>query len=181
MYYMHLKNDSKLFSGVFVFPLIIAAVIILGAHRPSGVPLGIRALGWMTPLLARAAPRRAAAADWSRTSGAWSLHPSVLIGTGLLGALYFWGIGPLRRRHDLGPPAEPLAGRLVLRRPLLVLLLSLNGPMHDLSDYYLFSAHMVQHLLLTLRVPAAADRRDSGLAARAAAPARRLCARSRGS
>jgi cytochrome c oxidase subunit 4 len=28
MYYMHLKNDSKLFSGVFVFPLIIAAIII---------------------------------------------------------------------------------------------------------------------------------------------------------
>ena len=38
---------------------------------------------------------------------AWSLHPSVLIGTGLLGALYFWGIGPLRRRHNLGPPAAP--------------------------------------------------------------------------
>jgi cytochrome c oxidase subunit 4 len=30
MYYMHLKNDSKLFSGVFVFPITIAAVIILG-------------------------------------------------------------------------------------------------------------------------------------------------------
>src|SRR5918996_3844367 len=29
MYYMHLKNDSKLFSGVFVFPLIIAAIVIL--------------------------------------------------------------------------------------------------------------------------------------------------------
>ena len=29
MYYMHLKNDSKLFSGVFVFPIIIAAVVIL--------------------------------------------------------------------------------------------------------------------------------------------------------
>ena len=29
MYYMHLKTDSKLFSGVFVFPLIIAAVVIL--------------------------------------------------------------------------------------------------------------------------------------------------------
>ena len=29
MYYMHLKNDSKLFSGVFVFPLLIAAIIIL--------------------------------------------------------------------------------------------------------------------------------------------------------
>jgi putative membrane protein len=30
---------------------------------------------------------------------------------------------------------------------------SLNGWLHDLSDYYLFSAHMVQHLLLTLLVP----------------------------
>ncbi|MBA3316965.1 MAG: cytochrome C oxidase subunit IV family protein [Gemmatimonadales bacterium] len=29
MYYMHLKNDSKLFSGVFVFPLLIAAIVIL--------------------------------------------------------------------------------------------------------------------------------------------------------
>jgi cytochrome c oxidase subunit IV len=29
MYYMHLKNDSKLFSGVFVFPLTIAAIVIL--------------------------------------------------------------------------------------------------------------------------------------------------------
>jgi hypothetical protein len=26
---MHLKQDSRLFSGVFVFPLIIATVIIL--------------------------------------------------------------------------------------------------------------------------------------------------------
>src|SRR5919201_1686409 len=36
---------------------------------------------------------------------------------------------------------------------LLVLLLAVNGPLHDLSDAYLFSAHMVQHLLLTLVVP----------------------------
>ena len=34
-----------------------------------------------------------------------------------------------------------------------MLLASLNGPMHDLSDYYLFSVHMVQHLLLTLLFP----------------------------
>lgn len=82
----------------------------------------------------------------------WSLHPSVLLGTGLLGALYFLGIGPLRRRYALGPPvpgwrvASFCAG-------LAVLLLSLNGPMHDLSDYYLFSVHMLQHLLLTLLLP----------------------------
>lgn len=29
MFYMHLKQDNKLFSGLFVFPLTIAAVIIL--------------------------------------------------------------------------------------------------------------------------------------------------------
>lgn len=29
MYYMHLKQDSKLFSSLFVFPLIIAAVVIV--------------------------------------------------------------------------------------------------------------------------------------------------------
>jgi hypothetical protein len=28
MFYMHLKQDHRLFSGVFVFPLIIATVII---------------------------------------------------------------------------------------------------------------------------------------------------------
>jgi putative membrane protein len=34
-----------------------------------------------------------------------------------------------------------------------VIFASLNGPLHDLSDDYLFSAHMVQHLLLTLAMP----------------------------
>lgn len=82
----------------------------------------------------------------------WSLHPSVLIGTALLAALYFWGIGPARRRWSLGPPAG--AWRiLAFVLSTVVLLVSLNGPIHDLSDYYLFWVHMVQHLLLTLVWP----------------------------
>ena len=85
--------------------------------------------------------------EWS-----WSLHPSVLIGTGLLGALYFYGIGSLRRRHGLGPPASPWQ-ILSFCAALLVLVVALNGPIHDLSDYYLFSVHMVQHLVLTLLFP----------------------------
>jgi cytochrome c oxidase subunit IV len=28
MFYMHLKSDSKLFTGVFVFPLTIAAIVV---------------------------------------------------------------------------------------------------------------------------------------------------------
>ena len=82
----------------------------------------------------------------------WSLHPSVLIGTALLAALYVWGIGPARRRWSLGPPAG--AWRiLAFVLSTVVLLVSLNGPIHDLSDYYLFWVHMVQHLLLTLVWP----------------------------
>lgn len=36
---------------------------------------------------------------------------------------------------------------------LLSVFASLNGPLHDLSDTFLFSAHMVQHLVLTLLFP----------------------------
>ena len=82
----------------------------------------------------------------------WALHPSVLIGTGILGALYVWGIGPLRRRQGWGPPV-PAWRVACFVMGLLVLLGSLNGPIHDLSDYYLFSVHMAQHLLLTLVLP----------------------------
>lgn len=82
----------------------------------------------------------------------WSLHPSVIAGTVLLGALYFWGIGPARRRWSLGPPA-PAWRVACFTLGLVVILVSLNGPIHDLSDYYLFVIHMVQHLLLTLVLP----------------------------
>ena len=66
--------------------------------------------------------------------------------------MYFYGIGPYRRRRGLGPPATP--GQILsFCTALIVLLVSLNGPVHDLSDYYLFSVHMVQHLVLTLVFP----------------------------
>ncbi len=81
----------------------------------------------------------------------WGLHPSVLLGTGLLGALYFYGIGPWRRRQGLPPAPRWKVASFVAA--LVVLLGALNGPVHDLSDYYLFSVHMAQHLLLTLLFP----------------------------
>lgn len=82
---------------------------------------------------------------------AWSLHPSVLVGTGLLGALYVYGIGPWRRARGL--PSPPAWKAACFFGALALLLLALNGPIHDLSDYYLFSVHMAQHLLLTLLFP----------------------------
>lgn len=83
---------------------------------------------------------------------ALSLHASMLVGTAILGALYFWGITAARRRWSLGPPATPLQ-MASFTAALLVLLVSLNGPIHDLSDYYLFLVHMLQHLLLTMVFP----------------------------
>src|SRR5438477_8679294 len=73
----------------------------------------------------------------------WSIHPSVAAGLVLLGGLYVY-LGGLTsaRRH-----VASFFGALV------VLFLALNGPLHNLSDKYLFSAHMAQHLLLTLVFP----------------------------
>lgn len=82
----------------------------------------------------------------------WSIHPSVVIGVVLLGALYLWGIGPLRRSRALEPPTERWRV-LCFIAGLAVLLGSLNGPIHDLSDSYLFWVHMAQHLLLTMLLP----------------------------
>ena len=76
----------------------------------------------------------------------WSIHPSTVIGIASLGAIYLWLAYRARRDPTVGEKLFFFAG-------LLVMFSSLNGPIHDLSDYYLFSAHMVQHLLLTLLMP----------------------------
>ena len=76
---------------------------------------------------------------WNR----WDLHPSVVAGLALLGGLYVYlgGLGSPRRH------VASFAGALA------VLFVALNGPLHNLSDTYLFSAHMAQHLVLTLVFP----------------------------
>jgi putative membrane protein len=61
-----------------------------------------------------------------------------------------------RAHSDSHSPPPGVAGhprRSLFYAGLAVLFLSLNGWLHDLSDYYLFSAHMVQHLILTMLVP----------------------------
>jgi putative membrane protein len=85
----------------------------------------------------------------------FTVHWSTVIGLILLGALYHW-----RARQDPGADALPhesstptTAQRALFHSGLVLIFLSLNGWIHDLSDYYLFSAHMVQHLVLTLVAP----------------------------
>ena len=86
----------------------------------------------------------------------WTIHWSTVIGLSALGALYVWGARHLRERAVAAGTEPPLLRRsqqVAFFSGLLVIFLSLNGPLHDLSDTYLFSAHMVQHLLLSLAVP----------------------------
>ncbi len=81
----------------------------------------------------------------------WSIHPSVLAGVIALAGLYWYAVGPLRRRRQA--PATPPWRIACFGAGLGVLLASLNGPVHDLSDSYLFWVHMGQHLLLTMVFP----------------------------
>jgi putative membrane protein len=79
---------------------------------------------------------------WQLLTTAWDLEPSVLLGcAGLLGAYAL----ALRGRFTMSTPLFALG--------VLVLLLALVSPIDTIGDAYLFSAHMLQHLLLVLVVP----------------------------
>jgi putative membrane protein len=85
------------------------------------------------------------------SQGGFTVHGSTVTGIAALGVLWLaraWSQarGPEPRRPTALQSTAFGAG-------LVVLFLALNGPLHDISDYYLFSGHMVQHLVLTIAVP----------------------------
>jgi len=79
----------------------------------------------------------------------FTVHWSTVIGLAGLGALYHWRA----RQAPAGRETPTTTQRATFFSALALIFLSLNGWVHDLSDYYLFSAHMVQHLVLTLVAP----------------------------
>ena len=78
--------------------------------------------------------------------GLTDVHPDVVAGVGVLAGAWV-GAWIAKGQRPRTMEAVALAGALV------AVLAVLNGPIHELSDRYLFSAHMVQHLVLTLIVP----------------------------
>ncbi|MSQ21727.1 MAG: cytochrome c oxidase assembly protein [Dehalococcoidia bacterium] len=82
----------------------------------------------------------------------WHFHPDIVLGMLLLEGLYLLGIGPLRKRFALASSVETRHVAL-FSLGMLVLYAALTGPIHELADNFLFSAHMVQHLLMILLVP----------------------------
>lgn len=82
--------------------------------------------------------------DWRN----WENHNSTIIGLGVLALLYLWAIGPYRSRAGIVERVSPWR-IAAFAAGILTGYFALNGPIHDLSDYYLFHIHMVQHLMLT--------------------------------
>jgi putative membrane protein len=82
----------------------------------------------------------------------WHWEPSVVLGSLLLGGGYLYTIGWGRPRFY---GAEPLSRWRIAAflGGLGMLFLALASPLDALSDRYLLSAHMVQHLIMTLVMP----------------------------
>jgi putative membrane protein len=81
----------------------------------------------------------------------WSWDPAILLGIAALGAGYYAAVGPLRVRYQLG---EPATRRQVISFAAGVALLALTlfPPLDALGRTTLFSAHMVQLMLLCTAV-----------------------------
>lgn len=73
---------------------------------------------------------------------AWDFEPSVIIGCFALFLAYLWMV----RFRMNGKTAFFASG-------VLLMLLTLIGPLDFLGDGYMFSAHMLEHILLELAVP----------------------------
>jgi len=83
---------------------------------------------------------------------AWTLDPTLIVGLLLLIGGYFYAIGPARSRWCL---AEPVSRAQVTWFVLgwLTLALALLSPLDTLGDDYLFSAHMIQHMMIAVVAP----------------------------
>ena len=82
----------------------------------------------------------------------WHAHPEALIGLALLQGGYMLGVGPLRERYNLADAVEPRQ-IATFTAGVLVIYVALLSPIHVLSDNFLFSVHMTQHVLLSLVAP----------------------------
>jgi len=81
----------------------------------------------------------------------WNWDPSIVIGAALIVGLYLYAIGPLCKRHHFEPASKGQIFAFLLSVGLMFL--ALVSPLDELGDSYLFSAHMVQHLFLTIVGP----------------------------
>src|SRR5579863_6327697 len=82
----------------------------------------------------------------------WNWQPSITLGTIAIIGLYLYGVGPLRVKYQLADTVE-IWQVVSFILGVNIIFLSLFSALDTLGDDYLFSAHMVQHLLLTMVGP----------------------------
>ncbi len=76
----------------------------------------------------------------------WRLDPTILLPLALYAGVYLWRFGQVRREAG-GRGAGP--GRLLaFAAAVIVIFAAVASPLDALGERYLFSAHMVQHILL---------------------------------
>ena len=83
----------------------------------------------------------------------FEVHVSVLAGCAFLAAVYVAAVGPARTRFAWSETGVSRWRMAAFLGGIGIVFFSLNGPLHHLSDEYLFAAHMVQHMLLMLIMP----------------------------
>lgn len=82
----------------------------------------------------------------------WDWEPSIVVGTALIVGLYLYALNSLRKRYY--PEEQVKTGQTVaFLLGMFIMFLALVSPLDELGDSYLFSAHMLQHLCLTMVGP----------------------------
>ena len=79
----------------------------------------------------------------------WTLDWPLLFGLIAATVGYLWAVGPGRKRLG-GPAAFPVGKAVAFLSGLLALGLSIMSPIGIWADRYLFTMHMVQHMILTM-------------------------------
>ncbi|HEX9994882.1 MAG TPA: cytochrome c oxidase assembly protein [Acidimicrobiales bacterium] len=92
----------------------------------------------------------AATADFWR----WQPHPEVWLLVAALAAGYWYAVRAIGRRAVPRGRRAVTTGQVAwFAGALVVLEVAADWPMHDVAEEYLYSVHMVQHLLLTFVLP----------------------------
>ena len=98
----------------------------------------------------------AQAADTAISSDPWRFqwHPEVWILVAFLTSAFIYMV------RVIGPKAVPAGEQAVTRKniyafvgAMLMLWVASDWPMHDISEEYLYSAHMLQHMMLSYFLP----------------------------